>query len=95
MISRIIIVMIFLSISGCKSTSLAPKPEGWVELAFDIDKSGNPINISVVDSSKLGCINSLVIQMPLNPPNKPINRTNTRWLGSLRSQFSQQVFAVY
>ncbi|TRY28768.1 energy transducer TonB [Aliiglaciecola sp. M165] len=46
--------MIFLSISGCKSTSLAPKPEGWVELAFDIDKSGNPINISVVDSHPSG-----------------------------------------
>jgi hypothetical protein len=27
--------------------------------------------------------------------NKPINRTNTRWLGSLRSQYSQQVFAVH
>jgi len=28
-------------------------------------------------------------------PNKPINRTPTRWLGSLRSHYSQQVRAVY
>jgi TonB family protein len=49
-IYRIIIVLIFLSVTGCKSTSPDSKPEGWVELVFDIDKSGNPINISVVDS---------------------------------------------
>ena len=49
-IYRAIVVLIFLSINGCKSTSSEPIKEGWVELAFDIDKSGNPINISVLDS---------------------------------------------
>ncbi len=50
MIKRIIVLAILLFVAGCKSTIQDPRQEGWVVLVFDINKSGNPINITVVDS---------------------------------------------
>ena len=48
---RTLLLVLFLSfLVGCYSTSETLPPDGWVELMFDIDENGDPVNIIVVDS---------------------------------------------
>jgi TonB family protein len=48
---KTLLLVIFISLTlGCSSTTETLPPEGWVELKFDIDENGDPVNIIVVDS---------------------------------------------
>ncbi|MGS0535176.1 energy transducer TonB [Pseudoalteromonas sp. SaAl2] len=50
MFRTLLLALFLIFLIGCNSTSETLPPEGWVELKFDIDKNGDPVNIIVVDS---------------------------------------------